>query len=60
MNKLTTSRRLVLKQLASMTALGALSMLRSGPTLGAQRGTDLYGTKIPGVKGKIVHRLDKN
>lgn len=60
MNKLTTSRRLVLKQLASMTALGALSVLRSGPTLGAQRGADLYGTKIPGVKGKIVHRLDKN
>ena len=60
MSQSTASRRLVLKQLASMTALGALGMLRSGLILADKPSGELYGTKIPGVQGKIIHRNDKN
>lgn len=54
------SRRLVLKQLAAMTALGAFNMLRSGPATAAKAAAQTYSTKIPGVMGKVIGKQDSN
>ena len=60
MNKFRTSRRLILKQLASMTALGAMSAFRAGPALASVVAEKLYGTTIPGVNGKVISKSDSN
>ena len=59
MNDKTLSRRLVLKQLASMSVLGALGPLRSLP-LAAAEDDGLLVKSIPGIQGKIIRRQDKN
>src|SRR3972149_5026178 len=58
MNDKGQSRRLVLQQLASMTALGALGMLRAA-SIEAQS-SSAPGSTIPGIAGKIIRREDKN
>jgi FAD/FMN-containing dehydrogenase len=55
-----TSRRLVLKQVASLAALGALATFRAGTALASAGVNRLYGTKIPGVTGKVISRQDSN
>lgn len=51
------SRRRVLKQLASMTAIGAMGSLRSLSLYAGERGS--FSTKsIPGVEGKVIRRED--
>ncbi len=59
MNHKKTSRRLVLKQLASMTALGAVNSLRSLPLAAAGNydPADKAGLKI---EGKVIDRKDEN
>lgn len=59
MNDKTLSRRLVLKQLASMSVLGALGPLRSLPLAAAEVDGSL-AKSIPGIQGKIIRRQDKN
>lgn len=54
------SRRLVLKQLATMTALGAVATFQSGSALAKAAAEKLYGTRIPGVTGKVISRQDSN
>ena len=54
------TRRLVLKQLAAMTALGAFNLLRSGPAAAAQQALQPYTTRIPGVGGKVISKQDGN
>jgi hypothetical protein len=54
------SRRRVLKQLASMTALAALSVFRTGSVFASSVTEKFYGTKIAGVKGKVIARQDSN
>lgn len=58
MNDKGQSRRLVLQQLASMTALGALGMLRAASI--AAQSSSAPGSTIPGIAGKIIRREDKN
>lgn len=60
MNQKSVSRRLVLKQLASMTALGAIGTLGIRPLTAAEANKQLYSTTIPGIQGKIIQRQDKN
>ena len=55
-----TSRRLVLKQLATLTALGAVGIFHSGSALAKAATEKLYGTKIPGVTGKVIGKQDSN
>jgi len=59
MNDKTLSRRLVLKQLASMSVLGALGPLRSLPLAAAEVDEPL-AKSIPGIQGKIIRRQDEN
>ncbi len=59
MNDKTLSRRLVLKQLASMSVLGALGPLRSLPLAAAEVDGPL-SKSIPGIQGKIIRRQDEN
>jgi FAD/FMN-containing dehydrogenase len=58
MNNKTLSRRLVLKQLVSMSVLGALGPLRSLP-LAAEVDRSV-GKSIHGIQGKIIRRQDEN
>ena len=60
MNPKAESRRDVLKQLVSLTALGALGVLRTGQLSAGDAKETLYSTVIPGVKGKIISRKDSN
>lgn len=55
MNKLLSSRRRTLQQLAGMTALGALNTLRIPKALAADKPARL---SIPGVAGKVVRHQD--
>ena len=55
-----TSRRLALKQLASTAALGVLATLRVGPAFASATIGKLYGTRIPGVQGKVISKQDSN
>lgn len=55
MNTHQPLRRHTLKQLASLTALGALNMLRTPQVLAADK---LPRLSIPGVAGKVVSRKD--
>lgn len=59
MNDKTLSRRIVLKQLATMSVLGALGPLRSLPLTAAEVDGSLTRS-IPEIKGKIIHRQDDN
>ena len=56
MNDKTTSRRLVLQQLASLSVVGALGLLRTLP-LAAATTTESAGN-IAGVSGKVIQRAD--
>lgn len=58
MNDKMQSRRLVLKQLASMSVLGALGPLRSLPLAAEDDGP--IAKSIPGIQGKIIRRQDEN
>ena len=60
MKQKMTSRRLALKQLASAAALGVLATLRVGPALASATIGKLYGTRIPGVQGKVISKQDSN
>lgn len=53
------SRRIVLKQLASVTVIGALGSLRSR-ALFANEGGGSVTESIPGFRGKVVRRQDKD
>lgn len=55
MNKQTSSRRRALKQLAGLTALGAVNVLRAPRALAAGKPERL---SIPGVGGKVIRRQD--
>ncbi len=55
MTELSSSRRQALKQLASMTAVGALMALRAPKSLAAGKTARL---SIPGVSGKVIRRQD--
>ena len=59
MNNKTLSRRLVLKQLASISVLGALGPLRSLPLAAAEVDRSLTKS-IPRIRGKIIRRQDQN
>ncbi len=59
MNKKQSSRRTTLKQLASLSVVGALDLLRSRQVSAAQAGAAPTGP-IPGVAGKIIRRQDAN
>lgn len=59
MNRTGSSRREILKKLASGTVVGALGSLRSG-TLFAGQNDDTSGGSIPGVEGTVVRRGDEN
>ncbi|MEL0585906.1 MAG: FAD-binding oxidoreductase [Candidatus Thiodiazotropha sp. (ex. Lucinoma kazani)] len=56
----SASRRLALKKIASLAALGALATFRNGTALAAASIDKLYGTKIPGIEGKVISRQDSN
>ncbi len=57
MNGKRHSRRVVLKQLASMSVLGALGYLRSAPARAAQ--PDMASNaSIAGLRGRLIHRQD--
>jgi FAD/FMN-containing dehydrogenase len=59
MKNTTESRRLILKQLASMSVLGALGTLRSLP-LAAGEGNKSSGMTLPDIQGRIIRREDEN
>jgi hypothetical protein len=59
MNYSNLSRRVVLKQLASIGVIGAISSLRSGVLYGSA--LDSAQTKsIDGVQGKVIHRQNED
>ncbi len=60
MERAKTSRRHVLKQFASLAALGAMATLRTGTVLASAVSGKLYSTKIPGVTGKVIRKGDSN
>ncbi len=53
------SRRRVLKQLASMSVLGALELLRSQPVLAGQTQAPA-SPSLAGLQGKVIRRQDGN
>jgi FAD/FMN-containing dehydrogenase len=59
MNYKNISRRLVLKQLASMSAIGAMGSLRSLSLYAEERNNPEIGL-IPEIKGKVIHRQDED
>lgn len=59
MNYKNISRRLVLKQLASMSAIGAMGSLRSLSLYANERNNHEIGL-IPEIKGKIIYRQDED
>ena len=56
----SAKRRQILKQFASMTALGAVNMLRSPALFAADTGSMQQQRNIPGFDGSIVHKQDHN
>lgn len=58
MRYINTSRRRVLKQFASMTALGAVNMLRTPGVLAAQGNTS-KSINIDGFTGNIIRKEDR-
>lgn len=59
MNPSRPSRRAVLGQLASASAIGALALLRSG-RLYAEVPPAPAAAPIPGLRGQVIRRLDPN
>ncbi len=59
MKDTNSSRRVLLKQMASMTVLGAVSTLRAAPLLARETG-DETSRLVAGIKGKVISRDDKN
>jgi len=53
------SRRNLLKQMASMTVLGAVGSLRSVPLLARETRNETAGL-IAGIQGKVISREDEN
>ena len=60
MMKKSGARRLALKRILSLAVVGGLGTLRAGVALAAAGINKLYGTRIPGVQGKVISRQDGN
>ena len=54
------ARRLAIKRILSLAVVGGLGTLRAGVALAAAGINKLYGTRIPGVQGKVISRQDGN
>jgi FAD/FMN-containing dehydrogenase len=58
MNYRNPSRRIVLRQLASASVIGALDLLRSRPLFAAEPAAPTAGP-IPGLQGTVIRRQDQ-